>query len=69
MINENEFNSDTFIKIIEDIVTKNLHLEKMKLNLQNYKNKNDKKQKNKSPNKIITEILSKHLIKLNRNDN
>ncbi len=69
VINENEFNSDTFIKIIEDIVTENLHLDKIKLNLQNYKNKNDKKQKNKSPNEIIKEILSKHLIKLNRNDN
>ena len=69
VINENEFKSDTFIKIIEGIVTKNLHLEKMKLNFQKYKNKNDKKQKNKSSNEIIKEILSKHIIKLNKNDN
>ena len=69
VINENEFNSDTFIKIIEDIVTKNLHLDKMKLNFQKYKNKNNKKHKNKSSNEIIKEILSKHIIKLNKNDN
>ena len=48
---------------------KNLHLEKMKLNFQKYRNKNDKKQKNKSSNEIIKEILSKHIIKLNKNDN
>ena len=41
----------------------------MKLNFQKYKNKNDKKQKNKYSNEIIKEIHSKHLIKLNKNDN
>ena len=65
VINENEFNSDTFIKIIEDIVTKNLHLGKLKLNLDKYKNKNDRKKINKSSN----EILYEHIIKLNKNDN
>ena len=59
VINENDFKNDTFIKLIEDLITKNLHLEKIKLNLENYKKVNDRKKKYKSPN----EILSKHLIK------
>ena len=52
-------------KIIEDIITKNLHLDEIKINLEKYKNKNDKKKKYKSSN----EIISKHIIKLNKNDN
>ena len=59
VINENEFKNDTFINLIEDIVTRNLHLDKIKLNLEKYKNENDRKKKYKSPN----EILSKHIIK------
>ena len=69
VMNENKFKSDTLIKIIEDITTKNLHLEKIKLNLQNYKNKNDRKKKYKATNQIIKETLLKHLIELNKNDN
>ena len=69
VMNESKFKSDTFTKIIEDIITKNLHLDKIKLNLEKYKNKNDRKKKYKSSNKIIKEILSKHIIKLNKNDN
>ena len=69
VINENEFNSDTFIKIIEDITIKNLYLDKIKLNLEKYNNKNDRKQKQKSSNEIIIEILNKHIIKLKKNDN
>ena len=65
VIDENDFKNDTLIKIIEDITSKNLHLDKIKLNLEKYKHKNDKKKKYKSPN----EILSKHIIKLNKNDN
>ena len=59
VIEEDNFENDTLIKIIEDIITKNLHLDKIKLNLEKYKNENDKKKKYKSPN----EILSKHIIK------
>ena len=59
VINENDFKNDTFIKLIEDLITKNLHLEKIKLNLEKYKNKNDRKKKFKSSN----EILMKHIIK------
>ena len=47
------------IKIIEDIITKNLHLDKIKVNLEKFKNENDRKKKYKSPN----EILSKYIIK------
>ena len=65
VIDENTFKNDTLIKIIEDIVTKNLHLDKIKLNLEKYKNKNDRKKKYKSSN----EILFNHIIKLNKNDN
>ena len=35
VINEDNFENDTLIKIIEDIITKNLHLDKIKLNLEN----------------------------------
>ena len=59
VIDEDNFESDTLIKIIEDIITKNLHLDKIKLNLEKHKNENDRKKKYKSPN----EILSKHIIK------
>ena len=59
VIDEDNFKNDTFIKIIEDIITKNLHLDKIKLNLEKYKNKNDRKKKFKSSN----EILMKHIIK------
>ena len=65
VIDENTFKNDTLIKIIDDIVTKNLHLDKIKLNLEKYKNKNDRKKKYKSSN----EILFNHIIKLNKNDN
>jgi len=41
----------------------------MRLNFQKYKNKNGKKQKNKPSDEIIKEILFKHIIKLNKNDN
>jgi len=68
VINENEFNSDTFIKIIEDITIKNLYLDKIKLNLEKYNNKNDRKQKQKSSNEIIIEIFNKRIIKLKKND-
>ena len=59
VIDEDNFENNTLIKIIEDIITKNLHLDKIKLNLEKYKNKNDRKKKYKSSN----EILSKHIIK------
>ena len=59
VIDEDNFENNTLIKIIEDIITKNLHLDKIKLNLEKYKNENDRKKKYKSPN----EILSKHIIK------
>ena len=59
VIDEDNFENDTLIKIIEDIITKNLHLDKIKVNLEKFKKKNDRKKKYKSPN----EILSKHLIK------
>ena len=59
VINENDFKNDTFIKLIEDLTTKNLHLDKIKLNLEKYKDKNDRKKKYKSSN----EIFSKHISK------
>ena len=59
VINEDNFENYTLIKIIEDIITKNLHLDKIKLNLEKYKNENDRKKKYMSPN----EILSKYIIK------
>ena len=65
VIDEDDFKNDTLIKIIEDIITKNLHLDKIKLNLEKYKNENDRKKKYKSSN----EIISKHIIKFNKNDN
>ena len=34
---------NTLIKIIEDIITKNLHLDKIKVNLEKFKNENDRK--------------------------
>ena len=58
VIDEDNFENNTLIKIIEDIITKNLHLDEIKLNLEKYKHENDRKKKYKSPN----EILSKHLI-------
>ena len=65
VIDENNFNKDTFGKLIKDIVTKNLHLDEIKLNLEKYKNKNDRKKKYKSSN----EIFCKHIIRKNKNDN
>ena len=59
VIDEDNFENDTLKKIIEDIITKNLHLDKIKVNLEKFKNENDRKKKYKSPN----EILSKHIIK------
>ena len=59
VIDEGNFKNDTLVKIIEDIITKNLHLNKIKLNLKKYKNENDKKKKYKSSN----EIVSRHVIK------
>ena len=69
VMNENNFNSETFKKIIEDIIKKNLYLDQIKLNLEKYKSKNDRKKKYKSANEIIKSILSKHIIKLSKNDN
>ena len=43
VIDENDFKNDTFLKLIEDIVSRNLHLDKIKLNLEKYKSKNDRK--------------------------
>ena len=65
VIDEDEFKDDTLINILEDIITKNLHLNKIKLNLKKYKNKNDRNKKYKSS----TEIVCKQIIKLNKNDN
>ena len=65
VIDEDNFKNDTLIKIIEDIITKNLHLDEIKINLEKYKNENDKKKKYKSSN----EIISTHIIKLNKNEN
>ena len=59
VIDEDNFENDTLIKIIEDIITRNLHLDKIKLNLKKYKNENDRKKKYKSP----SEIISKYIIK------
>ena len=59
VIDEDNFENNTLIKIIEDIITKNLHLDKIKVNLEKFKNENDRKKENKSPN----EILSKYIIK------
>ena len=47
------------LKLIEDIVSRNLHLDKIKLNLEKYKNKNDREKKYESFN----EIFSKHILK------
>ena len=65
VIDEDDFKSDTLVKIIEDIITKNLHFDKIKINLEKFKNNNDRKKKYISSNKI----LSKHIIKSDRNDN
>ena len=65
VIDEDNFENDTLKKIIEDIITKNLHLDKIKINLEKYKIKNDKKKNYKSSD----EILHKYIIKLNKNDN
>ena len=62
VIDESDFKNENFIKLIEDIVTKNLHLDKIKINLERYRNKNNRKNKYESSNKI----LSKHIIKLNK---
>ena len=59
VIDEDNFENYTLIKIIEDIITKNLHLDKIKVNLEKFKNENDRKKGYKSPN----EILSKYIIK------
>ena len=59
VIDEDNFENNTLIKIIEDIITKNLHLDKIKLNLEKFKNENDRKKKYKLPN----EILLEHIIK------
>ena len=59
VIDEDNFENYTLIKIIEDIITKNLHLDKIKVNLEKFKNENDRKKKYKSPN----EILMKYIIK------
>ena len=59
VIDENDFKNDTFLKLIEDIVSRNLHLDKIKLNLEKYKKKNDREKKYESFN----EIFSKHIIK------
>ena len=59
VIDEDNFENNTLIKIIEDIITKNLHLDEIKVNLEKFKNENDRKKGNKSPN----EILSKYIIK------
>ena len=62
VIDESDFKNENFIKLIEDIVTKNLHLDKIKINLERYRNKNNRKNKYESSNKI----LSKHIIKFNK---
>ena len=62
VIDESDFKNENFIKLIEDIVTKNLYLDKIKINLERYRNKNNRKNKYESSNKI----LSKHIIKLNK---
>ncbi len=59
VIEEENFDDNTLIQIIEDIITKNLHLGKIKVNLEKFKKNNDRKKEYKSPN----EILSKYLIK------
>ena len=59
VIDEKNFEDNTLIQIIEDIITKNLHLGKIKVNLEKFKKNNDRKKEYKSPN----EILSKYLIK------
>ena len=65
VIDEDNFENAILKKIIEDIITKNLHLDKIKLNLEKYKNKNDRKKKYESSNIIFI----KHIIKFNKNDN
>ena len=57
VIDENDFKNSTFTKLIEDIITKNLHLDEIKLNLGRYKNKNDRKRKFKSSNEIISKCI------------
>ena len=69
VINENGFKSDTLVKIIENIINKNLYLEKIKKNLEKYKNKNDMKKNYKSSNDIIKTIFLKHIKKHSKNDN
>ena len=59
VIDENDFKSDNFTKLIEDVVTKNLHLNKIKLNLEKYKNKNDRKKKYETSNQIFTKHITK----------
>ena len=59
VIDEDNFENDTLKKIIEDIITKNLHLEKIKLNLEKYKNKNDRKKKYETSNEIFSKFISK----------
>ena len=59
VINEKDFKNDIFIKLIEDIVTKNLQLDRIKLNLEKYKNKIDKKKKYESSNEILTKYILK----------
>ena len=50
----------------EDVIKSVLKsLDKIKVNLEKFKNENDRKKKYKSPN----EILMKHIIKWNYNDN
>merc|ERR1711991_112561 len=48
VINEDDFKNETFIKLIEGLITKNLHLDKIKLNLEKYENKNNRKKKYES---------------------
>ena len=59
VIDEDNFKNDTLKKIIEDIITKNLHLDKIKLNLEKYKNKNDRKRKYETSNQIFTKHITK----------
>ena len=40
---EENFEDNTLIQIIEDIITKNLHLGKIKVNLEKFKKNNDRK--------------------------
>ena len=65
VINEDDFKNDILKKIIEDVIIKNLHLDKINLNFEKYKYKNDRKKKYKCSH----EILSEYIFKLNKNDN